>query len=293
MARTASERDRWTVRRPWNDRSLGSTRPATSRLVPCHHARSFPEVHAVHLCRDRRPCSYRPARPLGAQELGGAGTVQGTVLDPTGGAMVAVTVTISSPVSGFRREATTDAAGRFVFRNLLPNGYHLAVSAQGFQAFEQDVDVRSPVPIELTLSLALAPAATTVDVVGHAADLIRAGSDGPRGHRSDRVARLPVESAIRPESGDHASGARRRRRRQRLLSPDWRPCPDAVRDRQPAGHRSAEPPVLEPDLTGRRAVDGGDHRRGTCGVSATRPASWCTSPPSRVSISRGRPGRSA
>ena len=129
----------------------------------------------------------------GAQGLGGAGTVQGTVLDPTGGAMVAVTVTISSPVSGFRREATTDAAGRFVFRNLPPNGYHLAVSAQGFQAFEQDVDVRSPVPIELTLALALASAATTVDVVGHAADLIERDPTAHTDIDQSLVARLPVE----------------------------------------------------------------------------------------------------
>jgi hypothetical protein len=48
----------------------------------------------------------------GAQELGGAGTVQGTVKDPTGGVMVAAAVSISNPVSGFRRETTTDQMGR-------------------------------------------------------------------------------------------------------------------------------------------------------------------------------------
>jgi hypothetical protein len=38
-----------------------------------------------------------------AQELGGAGTVQGTVKDPTDAVMVAATVTISNRVSGFRQ----------------------------------------------------------------------------------------------------------------------------------------------------------------------------------------------
>ncbi len=35
-----------------------------------------------------------------AQELGGAGTIQGTVKDPTGAGMAAVTVDLSNPVTG-------------------------------------------------------------------------------------------------------------------------------------------------------------------------------------------------
>ena len=51
------------------------------------------------------------ASPSFAQGLGGAGTVQGTVKDPTGGVMQAVQVRIGNPVSGFSRTASTDAAG--------------------------------------------------------------------------------------------------------------------------------------------------------------------------------------
>src|SRR5436189_2974488 len=97
-----------------------------------------------------------------AQGLGGAGTVQGTVKDPTGGVMQAVEVKISNPVSGFTRTAATDAAGRYVFNNLPPNPYHVLVEAQGFQPLERDVDVRSAVPITLDLTLALAGATTSV-----------------------------------------------------------------------------------------------------------------------------------
>src|SRR4029453_7207937 len=89
-----------------------------------------------------------------SQELGGAGTVQGTVKDPTGGVMAAVTVELSNPVTGLRRSATTDAAGRFVFRNLPPNPYHVSIAAQGFAPYSRDVDVRSAVPIELEVPLA-------------------------------------------------------------------------------------------------------------------------------------------
>src|ERR1051326_174935 len=94
--------------------------------------------------------------PSFAQGLGGAGTVQGTVKDPTGGVMQSVQVRISNPVSGFSRTISTDAAGRYVFSNLPPSPYHITVEAQGFQALERDVDIRSGVPITLDLTLALA-----------------------------------------------------------------------------------------------------------------------------------------
>ena len=131
--------------------------------------------------------------PAAAQGLGGAGTVQGTVQDPTGGVMVSVLVVITSPVSGFRREATTDTSGRFVFRNLPPNAYHLSVSAQGFQPLDHDLDVRTSVPIELTLALELASAASTVEVVGHAMDLIERDPTAHTDIDQTLLNKLPLE----------------------------------------------------------------------------------------------------
>ena len=112
------------------------------------------------------------ASPSLAQGLGGAGTVQGTVKDPTGGVMQAIQVRISNPVSGFSRSAYTDSTGRYVFSNVPPNPYHITVDAQGFQTLARDVDVRSGVPITLDLTLALAGTTTAVEVVGHAGDLL-------------------------------------------------------------------------------------------------------------------------
>ena len=67
--------------------------------------------------------------------------------------MVSVTVNLANPVSGLKRDAATDASGRFVFRNVPPNSYRLQVAAQGFQTLERNVDVRTSVPIDLTLSM--------------------------------------------------------------------------------------------------------------------------------------------
>src|SRR5260221_13164150 len=107
-----------------------------------------------------------------AQGLGGAGTIQGIVKDPTGGVMQSVEVVIRNPVSGFTRTTTTDAAGKYALSNLPPNPYRISVEAQGFERLERDVDVRTAVPITLDLTLALAGATTAVDGVGHAQHLL-------------------------------------------------------------------------------------------------------------------------
>src|SRR5580704_5526009 len=96
-----------------------------------------------------------------AQGLGGAGTVQGVVKDPTGGVMVSVPVGISNAVTGFNKTTTTDTAGKYNFTNLPPNPYHLTVTTQGFVPFQGDVDVRSAVPITFDIPLKLAGTSTS------------------------------------------------------------------------------------------------------------------------------------
>jgi hypothetical protein len=133
------------------------------------------------------------AATAGAQELGGAGTVQGTVKDPTGAVMQAVAVTIANPVTGFKRGTTTDATGHFVFRNIPPNPYHLAVIADGFDTLGQDVDVRSAVPITVDLTMKVAGATQTVAVVGHS-DLIEADPTAHTDIDETLVDKLPIET---------------------------------------------------------------------------------------------------
>jgi carboxypeptidase family protein len=130
-----------------------------------------------------------------AQGLGGAGTVQGTVKDPTGGVMQAVGVKITNAVSGFSRTTTTDVTGKYVFSNLPPNPYHLSVEAQGFQTLEKDVDVRSGVPITLDLSLALAGTTEKVQVVGHAEDLLERDPTAHTDIDQSTMEKLPIETS--------------------------------------------------------------------------------------------------
>src|SRR4051812_25663194 len=134
------------------------------------------------------------ASSVRAQGLGGAGTVQGVVKDPTGGVMQAVQVRISNPVSGFSRTATTDGTGKYVFGNLAPNPYHVTVEAQGFQTLERDVDVRTGVPITLDLTLSLAGATTAVEVVGHAGDLLERDPTAHTDIDQSLIAKLPLQT---------------------------------------------------------------------------------------------------
>jgi len=130
-----------------------------------------------------------------AQQLGGAGTVQGTVKDPTGGVMPAVSVTIRNAVSGFTRTATTDAAGRYAFSNLPPNPYHISVEAQGFQRTERDVDVRTAVPITVDVTLPLAGATASVDVVGRGEELVERDPTAHTDIDQSLMAKLAVGTA--------------------------------------------------------------------------------------------------
>ena len=111
--------------------------------------------------------------------------------------MVAVTVDISNPVTGFKRSSTTDDLGKFVFRNLAPNPYHIEVTAQGFQTLDRDVDVRSGVPIDLDLALSLAGEATSVQVTGHTEELVERDPTMHVDLDQNLADKLPIE----PSSG--------------------------------------------------------------------------------------------
>jgi len=133
------------------------------------------------------------ATPARTQELGGAGTVQGTITDPSGGVMQAVEVKLSNPVSGLNRTATTDATGKFVFRNLPPNPYHLTIEVQGFKSVERDVDVRSGVPMQVDVKLELG-VTESVAVVGHAEDLLERDPTAHTDIDTSRIDKMPIEA---------------------------------------------------------------------------------------------------
>jgi hypothetical protein len=126
------------------------------------------------------------------QSGGSSGTVRGSVLDPSGAAIVGAAVQIQNPVSHFVRSILTDSQGKFEFDNIPYNNYHASAVAKGFQGSERDLDVRSPIPLELKIGLKLGVSNESVTVVA-AGDLME---NDPVAHTDvDRglFDRLPLE----------------------------------------------------------------------------------------------------
>ncbi len=133
--------------------------------------------------------------PVAWAQTAGAVPVKGTVKDPTGAVVVNAGVTIEDPVSEYERSTTTDTTGGFTFPNVPFNPYHMTVTAAGFAPFVEDIDVRSAVPMNISVALTLAGTATTVTVTGESNNLLE---NEPTAHTDvDRALfeKVPLESA--------------------------------------------------------------------------------------------------
>lgn len=100
----------------------------------------------------------------GAQASGTGGTVQGTIVDPSGASVAGVAVELTNGVSGYEQEVKSGADGSFRLVNIPHDQYHLDVAAPGFQRYHQDVTVRTQVPIQVSVALTVAGEKQTVEV---------------------------------------------------------------------------------------------------------------------------------
>jgi hypothetical protein len=106
------------------------------------------------------------------QSLGNAGTIEGTVTDPSGAAVPKAQVTIHNPLSAYSQSTTSGSDGTFRLTNVPQNPYHLEVTASGFGTFARDVTIRSAVPIQVKAALTLAGTQASVNVEAGGADIL-------------------------------------------------------------------------------------------------------------------------
>jgi len=142
--------------------------------------------------------SFGCYQPGVCQSLGNAGTISGTVTDPSGAAVTKAAVSIINRITNYRQAATTDSTGTFRFNNVPPNPYHLEVSATGFAVSDKDVEVRGAVPIDVKVALVLAGSRQQVTVEAAGADLLE---NVPYAHNdldTKTLDKLPISS---PGSG--------------------------------------------------------------------------------------------
>ena len=92
--------------------------------------------------------------PLGFGQA--AGTISGTIVNPSGAAASAVTVTATNTGTSVRRTAVTDSGGSFTIP-LVPVGtYQMRVDQPGFAVFHQEnviVQANSAVQVSIALQL--------------------------------------------------------------------------------------------------------------------------------------------
>jgi len=139
-------------------------------------------------------CLASPVATYAQSSGGNAGTVNGTVLDPSGAAIMGATVEIQNPVSHYNQTTKTDNQGNFSFPNIPYNNYHLSATASGFQNGGQDVDVRSPLPLDVKINLMVGIATQTVEVTAEAADLLENDSTAHTDVDRALFDKLPLES---------------------------------------------------------------------------------------------------
>jgi hypothetical protein len=123
-----------------------------------------------------------------------SGAIEGVVKDASGGVIPGARVAIYNTVTGFQRDTTTDTMGVFRFTNIPFNPYHLTVNANGFSAYDQDVDVRSLVTVSVAVDLKVAGATSEVQVTERPAELVEVD---PIAHTDvDRALfdKMPLES---------------------------------------------------------------------------------------------------
>ncbi len=93
------------------------------------------------------------------------GSIAGTVVDPSGAVIPAVSVMISNQQSGLQQVIATDSEGLFESPKLPPGRYQVEVRQSGFNPLrESNLDVKPGQVLSLTLKLELSQQATAVTV---------------------------------------------------------------------------------------------------------------------------------
>jgi Carboxypeptidase regulatory-like domain/TonB-dependent Receptor Plug Domain len=124
-----------------------------------------------------------------------SGTIEGVVKDPSGAVVANAAVEITDPVSGYDRTTTTGSDGAFRFTNVPFNTYHTVVTANGFASFTRDTDLRSTVPVNLSIALKVGTTSTSVTVEANGGDLVENDSTSHTDVDRDLFQKVPLESA--------------------------------------------------------------------------------------------------
>lgn len=119
--------------------------------------------------------------------------LRGAVVDAQGAALPGATVRLVKALTGLERTATTGLEGAFQITNVPLDTYELRVEFPGFTTYAQPLDLRTSVPVDLSLVLQVAAQTTSVTVTAQPIGLVDTVSAGTRHVVSmARIEQLPV-----------------------------------------------------------------------------------------------------
>lgn len=133
----------------------------------------------------------------GTNGQSGTTSVNGTVIDPDGKAVVGATVTLSNAEKGFARAATTNENAAFTFRAVQPGIYRLVVEMSGFKKLiSSDIRALVDTPTDISVVLEVGNISETVNVRGDTAETLLNTQDATLGNAfsSNQVTQLPIEA---------------------------------------------------------------------------------------------------
>lgn len=127
-----------------------------------------------------------------------AGTLSGTVLDPNKAVVANATVTLENAVTGYKQTTNTGTDGTFRFDNIPFNNYSYTASASGFGDVRGAINIRSSVPISLTIPLVVGSTTETVTITTGGSEMVENVPSSHTDVDQSLLNRLPVRS---PGSG--------------------------------------------------------------------------------------------
>src|SRR5271156_2187267 len=130
-----------------------------------------------------------------AQESAAKGSLNGTVVDTTGGAIVGAAVTLTGPFGN--QTQATNGSGIFIFQDLIPGTYKVRIEMKGFRAAEvPDVTINvgrvSAIPVQLETG----SITSTVEVVSSAVTVDTASTAVATNLNDDFYNKLPVQRGV-------------------------------------------------------------------------------------------------
>src|SRR5215471_5141254 len=127
-------------------------------------------------------------------------SLQGTVTDPSGGAIVGASVVLSNDQSKLERSMDTGPRGEYKFLALPPGTYTLTVTAKGFVHLTQtelQLLVNTPATVNLQLKVGAVAESVTVTTEAPALNLVDASIGNP--FNETQVKQIPLEGRNVPD----------------------------------------------------------------------------------------------